>query len=77
MLLSTGLPRTHKDNLTQIFAVFGKNLPQSQQCHLLLVGRLGQPKPFEFLDARRHTRNMQKTAVAHHRGTELFQVLGG
>ena len=56
--LSTGLPGTYKGNLTQIFAVFGKNLLQSQQGHPLLVGRLGQPKPFEFLDARRHTRNM-------------------
>ena len=50
-------------NLTQMFAVFGKNLPQSQQCHPLLVGRLREPKPFEFLDARHDTGNMLLTLL--------------
>ena len=37
--------------------------PQSQQCRSLLVGRLRHPKPFEFLDTRRHTGNMLRALL--------------
>jgi hypothetical protein len=45
-----------------MFTVCCKNLPEGQQCSPLLVSRLGQPKPFEFLDARRHTAGTNQLA---------------
>jgi hypothetical protein len=50
-------------DVAQMFALCGKNLPQSQQCRALLVGRLRHPKPFEFLDTRRHTGNMLRALL--------------
>jgi hypothetical protein len=50
-------------DVMQMFTVCGKNLPQSQQCRSLLVGRLRHPKPFEFLDTRRHTGNMLRALL--------------
>jgi len=50
-------------DVAQMFTLCGKNLPQSQQCRALLVGRLRHPKRFEFLDTRRHTGNMLRALL--------------